>query len=404
MDYSAETYLPKKRKTSVMITEPEVLSSSGFSGKGNLGEPRVLFVTRKTKETEGGMQRASASLYRELAKISNVDMLVLPEDPASLLLSLPRILIKGLMKRRAYDVVYLQDGLLSVLGAFWRAMGTKVVITVHGLDVTYPHPIYQRIVPRLISRHDAVVCVSQATKAECESRGIEEGKIKVIGNGVSDDYSHYCNSSDRGDLKICIENHFGIDIKGKKILLSVGRLVERKGFHWFIENVFEEATKGRDDVCYLIVGDGPMKERIERSIASLGPAGRNIHALGFVDEEWLKRFYAISDIFVLPNIKVSGDMEGFGIVGLEAASANLPIIATEIEGMTDFLKNDVNSFMIPEGDASQFANRLAMLIDEERLRKKIAENAKDMVSRQYTWGNISAHYMTLFCQVADGRK
>src|SRR5690606_1075671 len=112
------------------------------------------------------------------------------------------------------------------------------------------------------------------------------------------------------------------------LLCSVGRHQERKGFHWFVEEVVPRLGEG---TVYLLGGEGPMTPRIRETVARLG-LGDRVRVLGQVSEAMLLSLFRGSDLFVMPNIHVPGDLEGFGVVMLEAGICGLPIVAADLEG------------------------------------------------------------------------
>ena len=133
------------------------------------------------------------------------------------------------------NAIYLQDGLLAPLGVLFKMLSHKpVVITLHGRDITYDNRIYQLVIPRCLKRLDRIICVSQAIKEAGIKRGINAEKTVVIANGVSDDFY---SDMDKEKLREELAGILKQDLSNKKIILTVGRLVEKKGIHWFVEEV-----------------------------------------------------------------------------------------------------------------------------------------------------------------------
>ena len=222
--------------------------------------------------------------------------------------------------------IHLADGLLSPLGVLLKYVTRKkVTVTVHGLDIIYPNTLYQFFIPRFLKRLDKVICASTATKKECCDRGISEDKCVVIPWGV--DPKEFYIEATRKDLEKFVKS----DLQDKKVLVTVGRLIQRKGVCWFLENVFLALN---DQYVYLIVGSGPDRVKIKKIIYDLHLSAK-VFLLGNTLAEELKIIYNTADFLVMPNILVEGDMEGFGIVAIEAGSAGLPVIAADREGIRD---------------------------------------------------------------------
>ena len=109
-----------------------------------------------------------------------------------------------------------------------------------------------------------------------------------------------------------IETNFGFSLDGKKIILSISRLVPKKGIKEFIEEGISRINEKNKDIAFLIVGDGPQAREIDNTIRRLGFSDK-VHRLGYVkhDCDLYNALFAVSDVFVMPNIKIPGDIEGF---------------------------------------------------------------------------------------------
>jgi glycosyltransferase involved in cell wall biosynthesis len=200
-----------------------------------------------------------------------------------------------------------------------------------------------------------------------------------------------------------IDEEFFANFKNKKILFSVGRLVERKGFAWFIQNVMPSIVKFEEDICYVIVGDGPLRGKLVRLIKALG-LHDYIFLLGNIDDKKLRALYLLSHVFVMPNIQVPGDMEGFGIVALEASSMGLCTVASRLEGITDAIKHGRNGFLVEPENRNEFITTLMGLLRDSRTRKALGEKFRDFTLANYSWDRIINRYTTLFEQIVNDHK
>ncbi|MBA7629508.1 GDP-mannose-dependent alpha-(1-6)-phosphatidylinositol monomannoside mannosyltransferase [subsurface metagenome] len=358
----------------------------------------ILFITRKFPPMKGGMEKVAYGLYKHLSEITNVELIKWGGSNKWLPLVLPYFLIKSfwIMFTKKIDAIYLQDGLLSPLGLILKMFRKPVVITIYGLDIVYKNKFYQFLIPRCIKRLDKIICISQATKQECIKRKIPEEKITVIPPGISDEF--YINE-DKNKLRSELENKFKIHITNKKIILSVGRLVKRKGFHWFVENVIPKLLKQINEFVYLIAGDGIFRERIKNTITNNG-LEEHVILLGKVDDEALKLLYNASDIFIMPNIPVEGDMEGFGIVALEATSCGLPVIVSKLEGIKDAIKDRKNGFLVETYDSNGFINILTKLLENDKKREEFGEMVRKFSLENYNWVKIAKRYIDIFYYVS----
>lgn len=356
----------------------------------------VLFITRKFPPMKGGMEKVAYGLYKFLSEIISVKLVKWDGSNKWLPLALPYFLIKSfwILFTKKIDAIYLQDGLLSPLGLILKMFRKPVVITIYGLDIVYKNKFYQFLIPRCIKRLDKIICISQATKQECIKRKIPEEKITVIPPGISDEF--YINE-DKETLKSELNKKLDLKLEDKKVLLSVGRLVERKGFHWFVGNIIPKLLKQRNDFVYLIAGDGIFRGRIKNAIANNGLEDYVIMP-GKVDDEVLKLLYSASDILVMPNIKVKGDMEGFGIVALEAASCGVPVVASNLEGIRDAVIEGENGFLVEQKNISEFSDKIIDLLSNKDLRETIGRRARKVTEERFSWEKISKLYLESFAQ------
>ena len=310
---------------------------------------------------------------------------------------LPLILLYFFIKsfwillRRNIDIIHLGDALLAPLGFMLGQIFRKpVTVTVHAKDIVWNFKLYQLLIPRFLSRLQKVICVSKHTRKECIIRGVKPRKAVVIPNGV--DPSEFPMNEDKQTIRRLLSARLNIDIGEKKLLLSVGRLVHRKGFHWFISNVMPNLVEIRRDILYLIAGEGPLHKEIQGVIKRRG-LEEYVVLLGMVDNKTLKLLYNASDVLIMPNIRVEGDTEGFVIVALEASSCGLPVIASRLEGIEDAVKDGVNGLLVEPYDAEGFVKAVIKTLerngfDSEYIRLFVTEN--------FSWDLVSARYLAEF--------
>lgn len=358
----------------------------------------VLFLTRKFPPSKGGMQRVAYELSQHLSKIAHVKLVKWGGSNKWLPLVLPYLFLKSLwiLISTKVQVIYLQDGLLAPLGLILKLFRVPIAITFHGRDITYDNKLYQFLIPRCAEKLDKIICVSDATKQQCVKHGISQGKIKVIiPDGICDEF---CMDEGKQELRERLFKKLGISLKNKKIVLSVGRLVERKGFHWFIQNVIPNLLQKESDLLYFIAGDGLFRQSIESAIKQ-SSLQDYVRMLGTVDDEILETLYNVSDIFIMPNIPVKGDMEGFGVVALEAASCGLPVVASGLEGIKDAIKNAENGFLVEPYNAEGFVNVVRELLENDELRGNFGARAREFTLKNYAWEKIAARYLEEFRKV-----
>jgi len=355
---------------------------------------KLLFITRNFPPQKGGLERVAFYLYSYLKKDVDIILLKWSGSRKLLFLILPYFLIKAfwILFIRRINVIYLNEGFLSILGIILKIFRIPIVVTIHGLDITYKNKLYQLIIPKCVSIIDRVVCISHATKEECKKRRIDEHKIYIIPDGFKDEF--YIDGN-RERLKEDLIKKYGVNIGNKKILFSVCRLIERKGIHWFVDKVIPLIADDYRDFIYVVVGDGHMRRHIENIIHKRNLYDR-VMLLGKVDDGLLALLYNISDIFVMPNIPVQGDIEGFGVVALEAASCKIPVIASNLEGIKDALLDGDIGILVSPLNSEGFRKEILHLLSDDNFRKELGEKARMLVLNHFEWSEITNRYLTVF--------
>ena len=277
------------------------------------------------------------------------------------------------------------DGVLAPIGYAVKIINRKPAVCVlHGLDLTYKNFIYQKLwVDFFIKKLDKFICVGQETIRVAKKKGIPDEKLVFIPNGVdTEKYFKHCKKSE-------LEKILDIKLEDKKVILTSGRLAKRKGVAWFCEHVMPNLS---ENYTYIVAGDGADRKNIEEVIKNKNLSKR-IKMLGYVTDEVRNILFNTCDIFVQPNIKVPGDMEGFGISVIEAASCQLPVIAANLEGLKDAIKNGENGFLVESENASTWVEKINELLENNDFRKSFGEKARQYVVENYSWEKISKRYL-----------
>jgi len=346
---------------------------------------KILFISRAFPPVIGGIENQNYELSLWLKKISPVKTIANRFGKKFLPLFLPYALIKSLFLLRKYDVVLLGDAVLCPLGYILKRFYKKPVISiVHGLDLTYPLFFYQKFwIKKCVKKMDKLIAVGHETIEAGVRRGIPRNKFVFIPNGI--DTKKFLEWHKRQEL----EKIVGESLKGKKILLTTGRLVSHKGVDWFSQNVVPYLP---ENVLYLIAGDGEKRKTIEKIIREK-KLEKKIRLLGKVSFKELKILYNTADIYIKPNIKISGTIEGFGLVVIEAASCRLPVIASNLEGLKDAIKEGKNGFFVEPGNAEAFLKRINELLSQDEFRLEFGEKARRFVGENFSWKKISQQYL-----------
>lgn len=358
---------------------------------------RILFISRAYPPTVGGIETQNYELNLWLSKIAVVDLIANKRGRKFLPIFAPYALIKALLTLHRYDAVLLGDGNLAIVGWFIKIFSRKPVVSViHGLDINYGSASlgvwYERIliffhqklwVGLFIKKLDRFVAVGNETVQVAIQKGLKSEKITFIPNGVN--LQKYRGNYNLEEL----EKIVGEKLNGKKTILTSGRLAKRKGAAWFITNVLPKLS---ENIFYIVSGDGPDRKNIEEAIAK-GNMEKRVKTLGYVTDPVRDMLFHTCDIFVQPNIKIAGDMEGFGISVIEAAYCGIPVIASRLEGLQDAIKDGENGFLVEPYDVNRYADKINELLADEKYRKEFGAKAREYVIENYGWEKIAERYL-----------
>lgn len=162
-------------------------------------------------------------------------------------------------------------------------------------------------------------------------------------------------------------------------ILSVGRLVPRKGHTYLIEAVKKLVAEGMD-IKLVIVGFGPEKERLQKQAEGLDCEIRS-----GISEEEVNAEYKKADLFVLPSITdAQGEKEGLGLVSLEAMSYKVPVIAFDNGGVGEVVINDLTGILLPEKDVDGLAAAIKRVLGDQLLREKLTRQAIDYSQKTFS--------------------
>lgn len=356
----------------------------------------LLYITRKNAPSIGGMQRFNQKLILHLADHRPFRLISWGGSQAFL----PGFLIFAFVKavwlrlRGEIDLIYLSDGLLAPLGLILKKLlRVPVAVNIHGRDIAFAFPLYLTIVPAALRRLDLVICVSSQLKQICLSYKIPEAILRVIPNGVDPEDFIWKEA-------VSPAEKLGIETAGRTVLVTVGRLVPKKGVDRFVSDILPALVEQAPEVLYLAAGDGPLREKVEATIREKG-LENHVRLLGDLpmDDGCLPAAYCVADIFVMPNAEVPGDIEGFGIVAIEASAAGLPVVASRLQGIQEAVREGENGILLPWEDIDAFIRVLLDLIRDAEKRKELGERGRRYTAEHFSWDRISGLYSERFAEL-----
>jgi N-acetyl-alpha-D-glucosaminyl L-malate synthase BshA len=270
------------------------------------------------------------------------------------------------------DIIHAQTIDMGVGGLLAKIFLKKpYVVYGRGGDV-YSSWMFKNFISKIIIKNaNAVFALTEDMKKEMTK--IYKRDIIVIPNGI--DILKFKNLSKRNIRRIM---NIPID---EKIIIFVGRLKAVKGIEYLIK-AMEIIQQKNGKAKLMIVGDGAEKEKLETLVDKLN-LNKNVMFIGKISNEDIPKYLIMSDIFVLPSLR-----EGFPNVILEAMASGLPIIASNVGGIPEIIKNGENGFLVEPKNPEMIAEKILMLFENNELRKIIIEKNKEDVKR-YSWEDIT---------------
>ncbi len=375
--------------------------------------PRVMMVVRLFAPWVGGTERQAQRLATALAGMG-VDVCVATGrwfrgTPGSEIIGGVRVVrnhtlweffgIRGLRKLGGY--LYM----VTLAWLLWRERKRYDIIHVHGLNY---HTAVSTLVGRRLGkpvvaklansgpdsdiakmresqqlagtrvllpaalRCDRFVALNTAIVQELSDVGVDRNRIVQIPNGVDDTQALHRDITHPGPLRV----------------VFVGRIHEQKDLPTLVRSVglIESERPGLVDV--RLVGEGPLRDALERQVAAEGLSGR-IHFVGASDDVF--GYLESSDVFVLPS-----RAEGLSNALLEAMVAGLPSVASKIPGNVDVIDDGRTGILVAPGDQRALADALTRLADQPDVRRRLGEAARREASERYGLDTIASRYLSLY--------
>ncbi|MFH1641135.1 MAG: glycosyltransferase, partial [Candidatus Omnitrophota bacterium] len=234
-----------------------------------------------------------------------------------------------------------------------------------------------RALRKIIHNADAIICNSEFSGNEVRQFGIEESKVFVISPGV--DVQRFSPKLDSSDLR----KKWGLE--GRQVLLTVSRLVRRKGIDTVLQ-VLPTIKKDFPDVAYLIIGSGSDESYLKGLVRQLG-LEENVIFMGKVSNEELPDCYNLCDIYVMPNKETVGEdiVEGFGISFIEASSCAKPVIGGSSGGAKEAIKDKTTGILVDPHNLNQLTESILRLLNDKTYAYSLGENGRKRVLEEFRW-------------------
>ncbi|MQA88825.1 MAG: glycosyltransferase [Gemmatimonas sp.] len=294
-----------------------------------------------------------------------------------------------------------RSGGFDVIHAFWplphgifglAARGVArvpLVSTFFGAElrwVTRQLPYLTPLLKAIIRRSDAVTAISNHTAGEVRSL-VPAANVVRIPFGAAIEAPE---TATNGGAHASASEEYR--------LLFVGRLVERKGMELLLRAIAH--LRRECPVSLTVVGDGPLRPQLER-LASGMRIEESVRFTGYVSVEELGRLYSMADAFVLPAVQDSkGDVEGLGVVLIEALTHGIPVIASRSGGIPDIVRDEETGLLVDPGDVESLSAAIRRLRADPDLARRLVDSGRQHVAKTFSWDVIVNDLQALYEQLA----
>lgn len=371
---------------------------------------KILIVTRNLPPLIGGMERLNWHIADELSLDNEVILLShkkakaeaplncqfysIPLNPLPIFLIFAFVKTLVLYLTQKPDILFAGSGLTAPIVTFWaKVFRKKSIVYIHGLDINNNSYVYQRIWIPFIRSADSVICNSTPTKQLVLNKKICDSKIHIIHPGV-DFPPKEKNELLINELK---DKHI---LHNKNILLSVGRLTERKGLLEFIQNCLPQIVQVEPNTILLIIGDtanNALNNKFQNKedllkVAKKINIDQHIIFTGAVDEKTLTQFYYMANIHVFPVKHIPDDPEGFGMVAIEAAAHGTPTVAFKTGGIIDAVEQQKSGFLIESSNYQELGYTVIQFLGD---KISIDRSTCQDYAEKFSWNNMRIKFSNL---------
>ena len=285
------------------------------------------------------------------------------------------------------------EGLVAL--AVHRALGVPYTVWVHGEEVSVflRYAVKKRLMPRVFGEARAVFANSTFTQGRALLAGAPPELLHVVNPGV--DATLFGADVDPSTV---VARH---GLGGRTVLLTVGRLTRRKGHDTVLAALARLRASGAlGDAVWMVLSDGELESELKQTCTALG-LDDVVRWVGPVRREELPGYYAAADVFVHPNRALEDDdVEGFGMVFLEASAAGVPVIGGRSGGVVDAVEDGVSGILVDGTSLDEVAGALGRLLGDGPLRKRMGE-AGPRWARRFAWERQAARVRSIAAGEGD---
>lgn len=256
--------------------------------------------------------------------------------------------------------------------------GVPYVVFTYAMEIAVWRDKEIKKLRKVLMNADRVVYINEVTKTHLQELGVTDEQLVKLPPGVE---QRHFNDVSQPLIDATLKQY---QIQ-QPYVLSVGRLIPRKGFDVLIEAFAQLDQVQHGDHQLVIVGDGPEYEHLQH-VAEEEFVNTSVRVLTDVPDKHLPALYAGADLFALTPRELPGDFEGFGIVYLEAAAHGVPAIGTATGGVPEAVQNGITGLIVPPDDSAALARALTELLTKQTLRTSLGAAARHS-AQQRIWQN-----------------
>ena len=381
--------------------------------ENNLEDSKTLCITNDFGPRAGGIETFVVGLIQRLPKNSVIvytasqagsapfDAMWLRDygvevirDSAKVLLPSFRVgrnVRKLARERNIKSVFFGAAAPLALLAPGLRRVGVKKIVALtHGHEVWWSRlwP-FSWAIARIGRAVDALTYLGEFTRGEIAKALDHESVAKLVRIAPGIDTEHFTPRTDAQGLRE------SLGLGNKKVIVSVGRLVHRKGQDVLIEAMPEIITT-INNAHLLLIGEGPYKKELEQRIKSLGLESR-VTFVGRVQYSHLPRYICVGEVFAMPSrSRLAGlEVEGLGIVYLEASACGLPVIGGISGGAPDAILQGETGFSVDGTSAHEVALALVRVLADKELAQRLGTRGRQWIIEQWQWQMWSERFSQL---------
>ena len=248
----------------------------------------------------------------------------------------------------------------------------EYIVSVHGLDVLTAYKNKPKLAAKILGQARAITTNSEFVRAQVVKQGIDQKKIHIVYPGVSPAVGAGLAPAQN----VRADGH-------PPVLMTVARLEHRKG----IDDVIRALPKVWEryhDLEYHIVGDGPVRQELETLSVDVGalliaPVRERVVFHGKVSDSQLEKLYHQASVFVMTPKADPVDIEGFGIVYLEAGAYSLPVVASKTGGVPEAVEHGENGLLVTPDNSDEIAESILKILDSEETHNTLASHGLERV-------------------------